>query len=115
MECLPKSISSLLSIEKYHKSCCTIDRINLVETLVLECCNFLKISEIVANLGLSEFPKKKMNLFFSYLSSIQTSALQKQTDEECITFYEDVLFFFPSDPQLIRIYLDRFKEMKLFY
>lgn len=32
-----------------------------------------------------------------------------------ITFYEDVLFSFPSDAQVIRIYLDRFEEMKLFY
>ena len=97
MECLLKSIPSLLPIEKYHKSCCTIDLINLVETLVLECSNFLKISGIVANLNLRVFSKRNQ-CFLSYLSSIQTSALQRQTDEECITFYEDVLFFsFPSD------------------
>ena len=114
MECLLKSIPSLFPIEKYHKSCCTIDLINLVETLVLECSNFLKISEIVANLNLREFSKRNQR-FLSYLSSIQTSALQKQTDEECITFYKEVLFFFPSDAQLIRIYVDRFGEMKLFY
>ena len=114
MECLPKSIPSLFPIEKHHKSCCNIDLINLVETLVLECCNFLKICEIVANLNLREFLKRYQR-FLSYLSSIQTSALQKQTDEECITFYKEVLFFFPSDAQLIRIYVDRFGEMKLFY
>lgn len=78
MECLPKSISSLLSIEKYHKSCCTIDRINLVETLVLECCNFLKISEIVANLGLSEFPKKKST--FPFLFIIYTDFSSSKTN-----------------------------------
>ena len=113
MECLPKSVSSLFPIKKYHKSCCTIDLINLKETLVLEGCNFL-ISEIVANLNLREFSRRNQ-CFLSCLSSIQTSACQKQTEEECITFYEDVLFSFPSDAQLIRIYLDRFEEMKFFY
>ena len=114
MKCLPKSISSLFPIKKYHKFCCTIDLINLVETLVLEGCNFLKISEIVANLNFREFSKRNQ-YFLSCLSSIQTSACQKQKEEECITFYEDLLFSFPSDAQLIRIYLDRFEEMKLFY
>ena len=107
MECLPKSISNLFPIKKYHKSCCTTDLVNLVETLVLEGNNFLKISEIIANLNLREFSERNKRF--------QSSGCQSPTNENCITFYEDVLFSFPSDIQLIRIYLDRFEEMKFFY
>lgn len=107
MECLRKSISNLFPIKKYHKSCCTTDLVNLVETLVLEGNNFLKISEIIVNLNLREFSERNKRF--------QSSCCQSPSNEKCITFYEDVLFSFPSDIQLIRIYLDRFEEMKFFY
>ena len=61
MECLPKSISNLFRLKKYHKSCCTTDLVNLVETIVLEGNNFLKISEIIANLNLRDFSLYQIN------------------------------------------------------
>lgn len=116
MEWLPTSISNLFPFKKYHKSCCTMDIINLVETLVLEGNNFLQISEIIANFNFREFSYRNKR-FLSSLSSNQTSCTGNITDEGCITvtFYEDMIFSFPSDSQLIRIYLDRFEETRLLY
>ena len=41
--------------------------------------------------------------------------MKNSTDKECITFYEDLIFSCPSDSQLIRVFLDRFEEMKPLY
>lgn len=41
--------------------------------------------------------------------------MKNSTDKECITFYEDLIFSFPSDSQLIRVFLDRLEEMKPLY
>ena len=116
MECLPNSISNLFPLKIYHKSSCTMDIINLVETLVLKGNNFLQISEIIANLNFRDFSERNKR-FLSHLSSKRTSGTHKKnsTDKECITFYEDLIFSFPSDSQLIRVFLDRFEEMKPLY
>ena len=103
MECLPNSISNLFPFKIYHKSSCTMDIINLVETLVLKGNNFLQTSEIIANLNFRDFSERN-KCFLSHLSSKQTSGthMKNSTDKECITFYEDV-------------FLDRFEEMKPLY
>ena len=93
-----------------------MDIINLVETLVLKGNNFLQISEIITNLNFRDFSERNKR-FLSHLSSKQTSGthMKNSTDKECITFYEDLIFSFPSDSQLIRVFLDRFEEMKPLY
>ena len=114
MEHLPVSISNLFPFKNYYKSSCTMDIIHLVETLVLEGNNFLQISEIIANLNFRELSERNKR-FLSCLSSKQTSGTGNITDKERITFYEDLIFSFPSDSQLIKVYLDRFNETRLLY
>lgn len=99
MELLPSAISNLFPFKIYHKSSCTMDIINLLETLVLEGNSFLQISEIIANLNLREFSERNKRIF-SHLSSKETSCTKHSMDKECITFYEDLIFSFPSDSQL---------------
>ena len=101
--------SNFFPFKKYHKSCCTVDLLNLVETLVLEGNSFLKISQVIANLNFRKFSERNKR-FLSFLSSTQS-----RTNEERTTFYEDLVFSFLSDAQLIRIYHDQFEEMNLFY
>ena len=86
-----------------------MDLLNLVETLVLEGNSFLKISQVIANLNFRKFSERNKR-FLCFLSSTQS-----RTNKERTTFYEDLAFFFLSDAQLIRIYLDQFEEMNLFY
>ena len=89
--------SNFFPFKKYHKSCCTVDLLNLVETLVLEGNSFLKISQVIANLNFRKCSERNKR-FISFLSSTQS-----RTNVERTTFYEDLAFSFLSDAQLIRI------------
>lgn len=90
-------------IVMFHKSSCTKQLVDLLETHILQGINFLAICEGVAGLNFKEF-SERMTCF----SLTQDSNTHINAHQDYDKFYDDSLFSFSGDKKLLEIFLANF-------
>ena len=107
---LPSYIQAFCPIELFQRSGCTKRLLQYIETQIFQGENFLKISEGLAHLNFQEFCRMR-NIYM---------AMEKETNENYDSagvddFYENVLFSFPSNDQIMNLFLNLFNRNKHLY
>lgn len=93
----------------FHKSACTKELVDFIETQILQGVSFLQMSEGIAALNFKESCTRMECLS---LSSRSCRPNNKEIHER---FYSDVFFSFPSNDHLMTIFLDNFQRHKAQY
>ena len=107
---LPSYIQAFCPIELFQRSGCTKRLLQYIETQIFQGENFLKISEGLAHLNFQEFCRMT-NIYM---------AMEKETNKNYDSagvddFYENVLFSFPSNDQIMNLFLNLFNRNKHLY
>lgn len=107
---LPSDIQAFCPIELFQRSGCTKRLLQYIETQIFQGENFLKISEGLALLNFQEFCRMR-NIYV---------AMAKETKENYDTsgvndFYQNVLFSFLSNDQIMNLFLNLFNRNKHLY
>lgn len=107
---LPGSIQAYFPLELFQRSGCTKNLLQYIETQVLQGVNFLKISEGLASLNFQAFCRQRQ----IYLAALIENNVITD-DSSCSEFYSNSLFAFPSNDQIINLFLNAFKTKKHLY
>ena len=95
----------------FHKSSCTKQLVDFVETQILQGVNFLAICEGIAGLNFKEF-SERMACFSIYQDS--NSHINK-TKVDYDNFYSDSMYAFPGDKKVMELFLGNFVHKKSYY
>ena len=85
----------------FHKSSCTKQLVDFVETQILQGVNFLAICEGIAGLNFQEF-SERMACFSIYQDS---NSHINRTKLDYHNFYSDLLYTFPRDKKVMELFL----------
>ena len=107
---LPCSIQAYFPVELFQRSGCTKNLLQYIETQVFQGVNFLKISEGLASLNFQAFCRQRQ----IYLAALTENNVAVN-DSSCSEFYSNPLFAFPSNDQIINLFLSAFKTKKHLY
>lgn len=105
---LPSHIQESFSAVVFQRCCFTKTVVNYIDTEVERGVNFLKISEGLASLHFREYLRRR-RLYAKACSDVATR-MSESTDFHCNVFYS-----FPSNDQLINIFLFNFERNKVIY
>lgn len=94
----------------FHRSACTKELVDFLETGLLQGVNFIKICEGIAALNFNDYQRRMK--CFSYASSSQTLSKTMDLNER---FYTSELYSFPSNFKLTDIFLSEFQRKQTFY
>lgn len=94
----------------FYKSACTKELLDLLETQILQGVSFLKVSEGLAALNFKEFSTRLE--CYSLFSGSSPSEPDKDIYDR---FYSDMLYSFPCNDNLIRIFLANFQTKQTYY
>ena len=101
---LPDAIKELFPISLFQRSACTKHLIRYIQTQLYQGVNFLKNCEGLASLNFYEFCQR-VNVFSSNLNCVASK----------YNFYNNEMFSFPSNDQIMNIFLDAFNKDKELY
>ena len=90
-------------IVMFHKSSCTKQLVDFVETQILQGINFLSICEGIAGLNFKEFSERMK--CYSLTHDANSHIISNQDYDK---FYDDSLYSFPGDKKLLEIFLANF-------
>ena len=109
LHCLPSSIQVYFPIELFQRSGCTKNLLQYIETQILQGVNFLTISEGLASLNFQAFCRHRQ----MYLAAADehSTAVNSSYSE----FYSNQIFAFPSNDQIINLFLETFRRKKHLY
>ena len=100
---LPDAVKQLFPVIIFQRSACTKQLIQYIQTQVMQGVNFLKISEGLASLNFQEFYQRIR--VFSHLNFVADNH----------NFYNNEMFSFPNNDQVMNIFLDSFNKHKELY
>ena len=107
---LPSDIQAFCPIALFQRSGCTKRLLQYIETQIFQGENFLKISEGLAHLNFQEFCRMR-NIYMTTAKEINENSTSARVDD----FYKNVLFSFPSNDQIMNLYLNLFNKNKHLY
>ena len=104
LENIPKLYGlSCFPIVMFHKSSCTKQLVDFVETQILQGINFLAMCEGIAGLNFKEFSER-----MTCYSLTRDSNPNINSSQDYDKFYDDSLYSFPGDKKLLEIFLANF-------
>ena len=106
---LPRNIQEFFPAEIYQRCGITKTLNHFIDTEILEGVNFLKISEGLASLNYRGYVQRRM----IYQRSTNGHDGVQMLDSE--QFHNNVLYSFPSNDQIMRIFLNNFEKNKSIY
>lgn len=106
---LPSYVQEFFPTEIYQRCGITKTLIHFIDTEILEGVNFLKISEGIASLNYRGYLQRRQ----IYQSASNGDMIVQFSDSA--EFHNNVLYSFPSNDQLMRIFLHNFEKNRSFY
>ena len=104
---LPRYVQEFFPTEIYQRCGITKTLIHFIDTEILEGVNFLKISEGIASLNYRGYLQRRL----IYQSASNGDMIVQFSDSA--EFHNNVLYSFPSNDQLMRIFLHNFEKNRL--
>ena len=103
--CLPRTIQLFFSIQVFQRSACSKHLLQYIKTQILQGVKFfIKISEGLAALNFQEFCRQRR--IYLTAATENNELVESSSSSE---FYSNVLFSFPSNDQIMNLFLIGFK------
>lgn len=109
LRCLPSNIQAYFPVELFQRSGCTKNLLQYIETQILQGVNFLTISEGLASLNFRTFCRQRQ----IYLAAANDHCTEVNSSYS--EFYSNPVFAFPSNDQIINLFLETFRRKKHLY
>lgn len=97
LECIPQELNDKFPVKIFYRTACSKDLLDYVVTHIGRGQNFLELAEDIASMNFRAFVRNN----------------KERIDPN--TFYESVLYSFPSNDQLMHMFLSFFNDMETVY